>query len=257
MFPNFLRRLFSNEGSGEKLRGEILPYGKTKGTVCEGNDSRLAGYGVCSSAANVAGKGVECAGFCLERGARIVVLFAVGNTAGAPTLDVGNTGPKPIRYRNAVISSEILAAGRTYAFIYDGEAYELIGDVNTDTGTTYEVGTGLELSGATLSVKYGNSAGTSCQGNDTRLSGGEDWSKSKKDIVDRITSLESGGGVEAGDGLDKSGKTLSVKYGNGKGTALEGDGTAANAKKWNGSSLTISSAAPSGGSDADIWLTWI
>ena len=186
-----------------------------------------------------------------------VVLFAVGNTAGAPTLDVGNTGPKPIRYRNAVISSEILAAGRTYAFIYDGEAYELIGDVNTDTGTTYEVGTGLELSGATLSVKYGNSAGTSCQGNDTRLSGGEDWSKSKKDIVDRITSLESGGGVEAGDGLDKSGKTLSVKYGNGKGTALEGDGTAANAKKWNGSSLTISSAAPSGGSDADIWLTWI
>ena len=89
---------------------------------------------------------MECAGFCLERGARIVVLFAVGNTAGAPTLDVGNTGPKPIRYRNAVISSEILAAGRTYAFIYDGEAYELIGDVNTDTGTTYEVGTGLELS---------------------------------------------------------------------------------------------------------------
>lgn len=40
----------------------------------------------------------------------------------------------------------------------------------TDTNTTYSAGTGLGLSGTTFSVSYGTSAGTACQGNDSRLS---------------------------------------------------------------------------------------
>ena len=40
----------------------------------------------------------------------------------------------------------------------------------TDTNTTYSAGTGLSLSGTTFSVNYGSSAGTACQGNDSRLS---------------------------------------------------------------------------------------
>lgn len=40
----------------------------------------------------------------------------------------------------------------------------------SDTNTTYSAGTGLGLSGTTFSVSYGTSAGTACQGNDSRLS---------------------------------------------------------------------------------------
>lgn len=40
----------------------------------------------------------------------------------------------------------------------------------TDTNTTYSASTGLNLSGTSFSVKYGSTAGTACQGNDSRLS---------------------------------------------------------------------------------------
>ena len=40
----------------------------------------------------------------------------------------------------------------------------------TDTNTTYSAGTGLSLSGTAFSVTYGTTAGTACQGNDSRLS---------------------------------------------------------------------------------------
>ena len=39
-----------------------------------------------------------------------------------------------------------------------------------DTNTTYSASTGLNLSGTSFSVKYGSTAGTACQGNDSRLS---------------------------------------------------------------------------------------
>ena len=41
---------------------------------------------------------------------------------------------------------------------------------DADTNTTYSNGTGLALSGTTFSVSYGSSAGTACEGNDSRLS---------------------------------------------------------------------------------------
>jgi len=40
----------------------------------------------------------------------------------------------------------------------------------SDTNTTYSASTGLSLSGTAFSVKYGTTAGTACQGNDSRLS---------------------------------------------------------------------------------------
>lgn len=40
----------------------------------------------------------------------------------------------------------------------------------TDTNTIYSASTGLNLSGTSFSVKYGSTAGTACQGNDSRLS---------------------------------------------------------------------------------------
>lgn len=92
-------------------------------------------YGTCSTEAATAEKVVALAGFKLVTGARVVVRFTVTNTAASPTLNVNSTGAKAIQYRNAAITAGHLAANRVYEFVYDGSAYELIGDV--DTNTTY------------------------------------------------------------------------------------------------------------------------
>lgn len=92
-------------------------------------------YGTCSTAAATAAKTVACSNWKLVTGAFITVLFTVTNTASNPTLNVNNTGAKRIQYRNATINPEYLAANRVYIFVYDGSAYELIGDINTDTDT--------------------------------------------------------------------------------------------------------------------------
>ena len=124
-------------------------------------------YASCSTAAGTAEKAVTLAGFTLATGARITVRFTVTNTAANPTLNVNSTGAKPIQYRNVAISTGYLAANRVYEFVYDGAAWELVGDINTDTNTTYgaattttaglvKVGTNISVSGGTISVANGS-----------------------------------------------------------------------------------------------------
>ena len=71
-------------------------------------------------------------------------------------------------------------------------------------------------------------------------SGVADWTASKPGIVQRVEALEAK--------PDPTPESIG---------ALPVGGTAANASKWNGSGLTISSAAPSGGADNDVWLQYI
>ena len=92
-------------------------------------------FGTCSTEAATAEKVVSLAGFVLATGARITVKFTVTNTVASPTLNVNSTGAKPIYYRGSAISAGLLAANRTYEFVYDGTSYNLVGDVNTDTNT--------------------------------------------------------------------------------------------------------------------------
>lgn len=123
-------------------------------------------YGTCSTAAGTAAKTVSCTGFTLTTGARITVKFTVTNTASNPTLNVNSTGAKAIRYRGSAITAGYLAANRVYTFIYDGTYYELVGDINIDSNTTYSAGTGISLSGTTFSnagvrsISTGSSNGT-------------------------------------------------------------------------------------------------
>ena len=126
-------------------------------------------YGSCSTAAATVEKAVALAGFVLATGARITVRFTVTNTASSPTLNVNSTGAKPIQYRNAAISPGYLAANHVYEFVYDGAAWELVGDINTDTNTTYKeattsalglvkVGTNISVSSGTISVANGSTS---------------------------------------------------------------------------------------------------
>lgn len=92
-------------------------------------------YGECTTVAATVEKTVACEGFKLVTGAWIAVKFSATNSGAVAslTLNVNDTGAKPIRYRNNNLPSVgTLAANRTYMFVYDGSVYQLIGDLDTD-----------------------------------------------------------------------------------------------------------------------------
>lgn len=118
-------------------------------------DGAFARFAVCSTAAATAAKTATISGFKLFTGAVAYIKFSVKNTAANPTLNISGTGAKAIQYQGAAISSSYLNANRTYAFVYDGSVYQLIGDINTDT--QYSAGTGLKKSGNTFNhADYGS-----------------------------------------------------------------------------------------------------
>ena len=125
-----------NAGSATKLA-----TARTIDGVSFNGTANITHYGTCSTAAATAAKTVTCTGFTLATGAKVIVKFTVTNTAASPTLNVNSTGAKAIYYKGAAISAGYLAANKVYSFIYDGTNYVLIGDVDTNTNTTYSTGT--------------------------------------------------------------------------------------------------------------------
>lgn len=83
-------------------------------------------YAVCSTAAGTAEKTITLENFELVTGAQLIVHFTVTNTAANPTLNVNNTGAKPIRYKAKAISAGSLTAGSTHALVCAGGSYELV-----------------------------------------------------------------------------------------------------------------------------------
>lgn len=101
-------------------------------------DAARYSYGTCSTAAATAAKTVACTGFTLVAGSEITVKFTVSNTAANPTLNVNSTGAKAIYYNGAAITASYLAANKTYTFRYNGTQYDLVGDINVSTDTSYK-----------------------------------------------------------------------------------------------------------------------
>ena len=148
--------------------GKLSTKRTIDGVQFDGEDN-IHHYGACSTAAGTAAKTVALSGFVLATGAEVTVRFTVTNTASSPTLNINGTGAKPIQYRNAAISAGDLAANRVYKFVYDGGAWELVGDINIDTNTTYaaattsnlglvKVGTNISVSEGTISVANGSTS---------------------------------------------------------------------------------------------------
>lgn len=132
-----------NAGTATKLQ----TIRKVDGVNFDGS-ADITHYGTCSTTAATAAKTVTLNGFNLATGAKVAVKFTVTNTAANPTLNVNGTGAKSIKYRGAAISTDALAANRIYEFIYDGTDYVFVGDINTDTNTTYGNMTGATTSAA-------------------------------------------------------------------------------------------------------------
>lgn len=124
-------------------------------------------YGTCSTAAATQLKDVSVQGFNLVTGARVTVKFTVTNTATNPTLNVNGTGAKSIKYRGTAIAAGYLAANRVYEFIYDGTDYLFMGDINTDSNTTYGASAGIKLESGQFKHINAVTAGTA-KGDDSK-----------------------------------------------------------------------------------------
>lgn len=96
-------------------------------------------YATCSTAAATAAKVAtitpQTTNFVLKTGAKVFVKFTYANSAGSSTLNVNSTGAKPIYYNGAAIATSVTDANGTYEFVYNGDQWELVGDL--DTNTTY------------------------------------------------------------------------------------------------------------------------
>lgn len=98
-------------------------------------------YAVCATAADTAAKTVSINNFNLATGARVSVRFSTTNTAVNPTLNVSNSGAKPIFYNGSAITAGYLLADKVWDFVYDADlnsnsgAWVLVGE--KDTNTTY------------------------------------------------------------------------------------------------------------------------
>lgn len=75
--------------------------------------------------------------FTLVKGVSVQVKFVNANhSVSAISLDVNNTGDKPIYYRGATFaSSSAIKAGSIHTFVYDGTYWQLVGDLDTNTNT--------------------------------------------------------------------------------------------------------------------------
>lgn len=89
------------------------------------NASLGQGYGTCSTAEATAAKTVSLSSYALTTGGIVSVKFTYAVPASA-TLNVNSKGAKAIYYQGAAITADVIEAGDTATFIYNGSQYQLI-----------------------------------------------------------------------------------------------------------------------------------
>ena len=182
-------------------------------------------------------------------------LFAVGNTPLTEKPDISSGAATDLLVRliirvldAATVSIEIdpaqVLATREYvdrkldAHNKDGGAHETLArkSVQIKAGTGLTGGGTLEAD-RTLTVKYGNTAGTACQGNDVRLAdartpkphkathqtrGSDAITPADIGAADKTIQIKPGTGLTGGGTLEAD-RTLTVSYGTAAGTACQGN----------------------------------
>lgn len=114
-------------GSGVINAGDIATF------MYDGSYYRLLGvnsgfhngYGSCSTAAATTAKTASITNYKLKVGGIASIRFTNEVPASA-TLNINSTGAKSIYYNNAAITADVIKAGDTATFMYDGTYYRLI-----------------------------------------------------------------------------------------------------------------------------------
>lgn len=119
-------------------------------------------YGTCSTASDTAAKTVTMSNFTLQTGVVANITFSNTNTAGSPTLNIGNTGAIPIYYNGAAITTyndfeKGGLAGATISYAYDGSYWVWLGNsVDTSRQLCEFTGVSDSTKGFTLSGSGAN-----------------------------------------------------------------------------------------------------
>ena len=108
-----------------------------------------SGYVACTTAANTVAKTVTQANFSLSTNCRLIVKMTNYNTAASPTLNVNNTGAKPLYYNGEIASADnTWEAGEVLDVYYDGTNYRASnvqgGSGKAEKVTFNNIGSGLE-----------------------------------------------------------------------------------------------------------------
>lgn len=117
-------------------------------------------YGYCTTEGNVAAKTVQISGFTLQEGSVVVVRFQNANTVDDPTLNINNTGAKPIyRYGTTPVGTNNTTDGwpsnSVHLLIYDGVGWIRHFQYNTTyTITTVSCTTSASTAAKTASCSY-------------------------------------------------------------------------------------------------------
>ena len=120
-----------------------VSYGTAAGTACQGNDSRLSDTRTPKAHAFIDSSGHTASN--LTAGHFLKALSATTYGFAAHGLAAADVGAAPSSHTSSVATASV------------------IGHVSVSTGLSVSAG-------GALSVNYGTAAGTSCQGNDSRLS---------------------------------------------------------------------------------------
>ena len=127
---------------GENITRDTVAgmVGDAEGGSSGTNAARGQGYAVCNTEAENVEKTANLTGYELAEGGIVAVRFANAVPENA-TLNVNGKGAKPIYYRDAAISADVIQAGDTASFMYDGARYHVISvDRNEVGGGTADLG---------------------------------------------------------------------------------------------------------------------
>lgn len=103
--------------------GAFHMFGDSNSTYS--NASLGQGYGTCDTAETTAAKVVTLASYSLSTGGFVSVKFASAVPANA-TLNINSKGEKPVFYKGAAITADVIKAGDVATFVYDGTNYNLV-----------------------------------------------------------------------------------------------------------------------------------
>lgn len=111
------------------------------------------GIGECATAASTTAKEATLTGYELKENGIVAVKFTYAVPAGS-TLNINSKGAKPIYYQGAAIVDQVIRAGYTATFAYDGTNYVLISvdksaghEIKNPNGTTMTQRSALKFVG--------------------------------------------------------------------------------------------------------------
>lgn len=126
----------TSQKSGKTTTLTITDVNGTKTTKIEDGKDLNSFYGTCDTAETVPDKIVSCAGFTLSANVEICIKFTKKNVANNFTLNINNSGVKPVYYKDSPASySTISDNTKLYHFMYVDDKYVIVGNLDNNTVT--------------------------------------------------------------------------------------------------------------------------